>query len=149
MISSRNSTRLLIALLVLLSTGPFVGIQAMPRGPEGSRRTEKSTCIDDTQLAKQVTIYRDKYGVPHVFGATDAATVFGFAYAQAEDNFWRVEENYIFALGRSAELYGEKTLSEDRLNHALEIPQLAQAEYSRLDLKMRSICDAYAAGLNY
>lgn len=100
-------------------------------------------------LAKDVTIYRDIYGVPHVFGRTDAATVFGFAYAQAEDNFWRVEENFISALGRSSEIYGEKSLDEDRLNHALEIPRLAREEYARLDKQMRSLCDAYAAGFNY
>ena len=100
-------------------------------------------------LARNVTIYRDTYGVPHVFGRTDASTVFGFAYAQAEDNFWRVEENFIFALGRASELYGEKTLDEDRLNHALEIPRLARAEYARLDPRMRSLCDAFAAGFNY
>src|SRR6185503_19879874 len=85
------------------------------------------------QLAGTVTIYRDTYGVPHVFGRTDASTAFGFAYAQAEDNFWRVEENFIRALGRASEVYGEQTLDEDRLNHALEIPRLAQAEYARLD----------------
>jgi penicillin amidase len=100
-------------------------------------------------LARTVTIYRDSYGVPHVFGRTDASTVFGFAYAQAEDNFWRVEENFINALGRASEVYGEKSLDEDRLNHALEIPRLAREEYSRLDKHMRSLCDAFAAGFNY
>jgi len=100
-------------------------------------------------LAKDVTIYRDTYGVPHVFGRTDASTVFGFAYAQAEDNFWRVEENFIHSLGRASELYGEKTLDEDRLNHALEIPRLAREEYARLDKHMRSLCDSFAAGFNY
>jgi acyl-homoserine-lactone acylase len=101
------------------------------------------------QLARSVTIYRDTYGVPHVFGRTDASTVFGFAYAQAEDNFWRVEENFILALGRASELYGERALNEDRLNHALEIPRLAQAEYARLDRHTRSLCDAFAAGFNF
>jgi penicillin amidase len=101
------------------------------------------------KLARTVTIYRDTYGVPHVFGRTDASTAFGFAYAQAEDNFWRVEENFIYALGRASELYGEKTLDEDRLNHALEIPRLAREEYARLDAHMRSLCDAFAAGFNY
>ena len=100
-------------------------------------------------LARNVTIYRDTYGVPHVFGKTDASTVFGFAYAQAEDNFWRVEENFILALGRASELYGERMLNEDRLNHALEIPRLAREEYARLDKKMRALCDAFAAGFNY
>ncbi len=101
------------------------------------------------KLARSVTIYRDTYGVPHVFGRTDASTVFGFAYAQAEDNFWRVEENFIHALGRASELYGEKSLDEDRLNKALEIPRLAREEYARLDPRMRSLCDAFAAGFNY
>lgn len=102
-----------------------------------------------SELARTVTIYRDTYGVPHVFGRTDAATAFGFAYAQAEDNFWRVEENFISALGRAAEIYGEEALNEDRRNHALEIPRLAQAEYRRLDPHMRAICDGFAAGFNY
>ena len=100
-------------------------------------------------LAGDVTIYRDVYGVPHVFGRTDASTVFGFAYAQAEDNFWRLEENYIAAIGRSAEVDGERRLERDRMNRALEIPRLAQEEYRRLDPHTRSICDAFAAGLNF
>src|SRR5262245_18618055 len=100
-------------------------------------------------LAKDVTIYRDTYGVPHVFGKTDASTVFGFAYAQAEDNFWRVEETFISAIGRASEVYGERRLESDRLNRALEIPRLARDEYARLDPHMRSLCDAFAAGFNY
>jgi penicillin amidase len=112
---------------------------------------QKASARDDSpaNLARDVTIYRDTYGVPHIFGRTDASTAFGFAYAQAEDNFWRVEENYIHALGRASELYGEKSLDEDRLNHALEIPRLAREEYARLDAHMRSLCDAFAAGFNY
>src|SRR5688572_14608046 len=101
------------------------------------------------KLAREVTIYRDTYGVPHVFGRTDASTVFGFAYAQAEDNFWRIEENYMAAIGRSAEVYGERRLERDRRNRALEIPRLAREEYRRLDPHTRSLCDAFAAGLNY
>src|SRR5262245_62791057 len=88
-------------------------------------------------LAKDVTIYRGTYGVPHVFGRTDASTVFGFAYAQAEDNFWRVEENFIYALGRASELYGVQSLEEDRRNSALEITGLARDESSALDTQMR------------
>ena len=106
-------------------------------------------CIHANSMARDVTIYRDIYGVPHVFGRTDASTVFGFAYAQAEDNFWRIEENFIFSLGRASELYGERTLDEDRLNHALEIPRLAREEYARLDGQMRSLCEAFADGFNY
>ena len=105
--------------------------------------------VSSGAIAAEVTIYRDVYGVAHVFGRTDASTVFGFAYAQAEDNFWQIEDNYIRALGRSSEIYGDATLGGDRLNHALEIPRLAREEYGRLDSHTRSLCNAYAAGLNY
>ena len=105
--------------------------------------------INAEKTAREVTIYRDTYGVPHVFGKTDAATVFGFAYAQAEDYFWLIEDNYIRSIGRASEVYGEQTIDSDRLNSALEIPKLAQSEYSRLDAHTRSLCDGFAAGLNY
>ena len=108
-----------------------------------------SAMANPQKLAGNVTIYRDTYGVPHVFGRTDESTVFGFAYAQAEDNFWRVEENFMRAVGRASEVYGENNLNEDRLNRALEIPRLAREEYARLDPHMRLLCDAFAAGFNY
>jgi penicillin amidase len=100
-------------------------------------------------MARSVTVYRDAYGVPHIFGPTDAACVFGFAYAQAEDNFWQVEDNFIRASCRAAEIYGEKNLREDQLCRAMEIPKLARAEYNRASPRMRQLYDAYAAGLNY
>lgn len=129
----------LLAVLLFCST-------TVPTQPQ---KRQFATSVETDKLAKTVTIYRDRYGVPHVFGATDASTVFGFAYAQAEDNFWRVEENFVSALGRAAELYGDKRLEEDRRNRALEIPRLAREEYSRLDPSMRALCDAFAAGFNY
>jgi acyl-homoserine-lactone acylase len=101
------------------------------------------------QFAKSVTIYRDNYGVPHIFGPTDASCVFGYIYAQAEDNFWQIEDSYIRALGRASEVYGEKTLDDDRLVRALEIPALAQAEYQRATPPIRKLADAVADGLNY
>ena len=74
--------------------------------------------------------------------------MFGFAYAQAEDNFWRIEDNYIRSLGRRAEVDGEDGLGSDRRNHALEIPRLAREEYARMPRPMRALLDAFAAGLN-
>jgi acyl-homoserine-lactone acylase len=129
---------------LILAFGLIASLCQFALAQEPRRR---NTSIE--KLARDVTIYRDTYGVPHVFGKTDASTVFGFAYAQAEDNFWRLEENYIAAIGRSAEVDGERRLERDRMNRALEIPRLAQEEYRRLDPHTRSICDAFAAGLNY
>ena len=100
-------------------------------------------------LSREVTIYRDTYGVPHVFGRTDAAAVFGFAYAQAEDNFYRLERNFIQSIGRSAEAYGRGGLRSDEINRALEIPRLAREEYRRLPANIRALVDAFADGLNF
>lgn len=76
---------------------PFAMLAAAPifgAGPPGAGREEK--------MARSVTVYRDTWGVPHVFGPTDASVVFGLAYAQAEDNFEHLEDNFIRSLGRGA-----------------------------------------------
>src|ERR1700681_2848067 len=104
---------------------------------------------DQVQVGRSVTIYRDNYGVPHVYGPTDASCIFGYIYAQAEDNFWQIEDSYIRALGRASEIYGAKTLDDDRLVRALEIPRVAKAEYDRAKPDMKKMLDAFADGLNY
>src|SRR5262249_51677511 len=69
--------------------------------------------------------------------------------AQAEDNFWQIEDSYIRALGRASEYYGERAVNDDVLNRALEIPRLAKTEYDRSNPRARQLCDAVAEGLNY
>lgn len=97
----------------------------------------------------QVTIHRDTWGVPHIYGPTDASVVFGAAYAQAEDNWWQVEDNFVRAIGRGAELYGEDALLDDYLARGLEISHRSILEYERAPERMRRLYDAYAAGFNY
>ena len=63
--------------------------------------------------AKKIEIIRDDFGVPHIYGPTDADVVFGLLYAQCEDDFRRVERNYLWALGRLEELEGEQELYSD------------------------------------
>src|SRR5258708_5708593 len=93
------------------------------------KSTADDTGVRAAEMARTVTIFRDSYGVPHVYGTTDAACAFGFIYAQAEDYFWQIEDNYIRSLGRASELYGEKSLPDDLLNRALEIPRLSKEEF--------------------
>ena len=134
--------RLLIfsSVLVLVLLGPVP--QAVPA---------TAGTVDDRleKLAASVTIYRDKWGVPHVFGSTDAAAVFGFMYAQAEDNFWQIEDSYIQAIGRAAEVEGLKMLDSDLINRALRIVELSKTEYAALSPAMKQLCDASTDGLNY
>jgi acyl-homoserine-lactone acylase len=101
------------------------------------------------KLARTVTIYRDTWGVPHVYGPTDASVSFGFVYSQCEDNFWQVEDSYIQALGRASEVYGQESLVADLTNHALEVVKLSQAEYGKLDSGTKKILQAAADGYNY
>jgi acyl-homoserine lactone acylase PvdQ len=100
-------------------------------------------------LASTVEIIRDSYGVPHIYGPSDASVVFGAAYAQAEDNWWQVEDNFIRSLGRASELYGEETLLDDYLARALEIPRRSIEEYERAPEHMKTLYDAYAEGFNF
>lgn len=104
---------------------------------------------DSVGLARDVTIYRDGYGVPHIDGRTDEAVIFGFAYAQAEDYFWQVEDTYILALGRYSEVHGPTGLNSDMLNRAFEIPARSQADYPAVEPEIRRLIEAFVAGLNY
>ena len=119
--------------------------------PRTGFAAQKASAADakSEKIARSVTIYRDSYGVPHVYGPTDASCVFGYVYAQAEDNFWQIEDTYIRALGRASEVYGDRTLADDLLNRALEITRLAKAEYERAGGRERELSEALAAGLNY
>lgn len=100
-------------------------------------------------IAGSVKIYRDTYGVPHIYGLTDASCVFGCIYAQAEDNFRQIEDSYIQALGRQSEVNGEKAVPYDLFNRALGITSLARAQYEKASPRTCELCAATAAGLNY
>ncbi len=100
-------------------------------------------------LARAVTIYRDNFGVPHIFGQTDASVVFGLMYAQCEDNFWQLETDLIRALGRQAEAEGERGLTNDLSYRAFETERLSKAELAALSAADRALCAAWAEGLNY
>ena len=108
-----------------------------------------SSPINAEALANSVKIYRDAWGVPHIDGPTDEAVVFGFAYAQAQDYFWQIEDSYVLGMGRYAELYGEKGVKSDILNRAFEIPQRSREDWAKLDAESRGITEAFVAGLNY
>lgn len=94
------------------------------------------------------TIVRDKWGVPHISGKTDADAVYGLMKAQAEDNFWQLEVSTLSSIGRGAELGGEEALASDLRLRAFEVQRLAREEYARMEPWARALCDAYAAGIN-
>ncbi len=99
-------------------------------------------------LAKSVTVYRDRWGVPHVWAKTDAGAAFGLMYAQAEDNFEQIEMDYLAALGRAAEARGRSGLGSDILIRLFETNRRAREHYAKLDANIQAICEGSAAGLN-
>ena len=99
--------------------------------------------------ALAVTIIRDNWGIPHIYGRTDADAVFGLMYAECEDNFKGIEQNYLYQLGRLAEVDGEKSLYSDVTLQMVADSADAIADYKTASPWFRKLLDAFADGLNY
>ncbi|MEX0711812.1 MAG: penicillin acylase family protein [Pirellulales bacterium] len=119
------------------------------RGWAGEKRPAIEPIVSAAQLASTAAIHRDAYGVPHIEGPTDEAVVFAFAYAQAEDYFWQIEDTYILCLGRYSEAHGPQGLNSDLLNRAFEIVPRSKADFEDLEPEMQALCEAFVRGLNY
>src|SRR5262247_3586295 len=99
--------------------------------------------------AQSVTIVRDDWGIAHVTGKTDADAVFGMIYAQAEDDFNRVETNYINSLGRLAEAEGETAIWRDLRMKIFIDPAAMEKYYETSPVWLKALMDAWADGLNF
>ena len=101
------------------------------------------------KTAQNVTIIRDNYGIPHVYGKTDADAVFGLMYAQCEEDFQRVEMNYITMLGRTAEVSGAEDIYEDLLVKITIDTAAAMQDYQKAPAWMKTLLQSWADGINY
>ncbi|WP_299002761.1 penicillin acylase family protein [uncultured Caulobacter sp.] len=99
--------------------------------------------------AAAVSITRDDWGIAHIHGKTDADAVFGMAYAQAEDDFNRVETNFMTALGRTAEAEGEKAIWADLRQKLFIDPAVLKADYAKSPAWLKALMNGWADGLNY
>lgn len=99
--------------------------------------------------SKRVEIIRDKWGIAHVYGKTDADAVFGAIYAQAEDDFNRIETNYLTALGRLAEAEGASRIYQDLRMRLFIDPEELKQQYAASPAWLKKLMDAFADGLNY
>lgn len=148
-IAHSRTLTMLVLLFALVSCSPSVqqpvvtDAPAQP-APEISAEQQRLQTI-----AERVTIIRDDYGVPHIYAPTDADAVFGLLYAQAEDDFPRVERNYIWAIGRLAEVEGEAALYSDLRARLYMTEEEARAAYDAAPDWLQALCDAFADGLNY
>ena len=99
--------------------------------------------------AANVTIIRDDWGIAHVHGRTDADAVFGMIYAQAEDDFNRIETNYLTSLGRTAEAEGESAIWQDLRMKLFIDPDSLKKMYGESPTWLRALMAAWADGLNF
>ena len=117
----------------------------------GREPARTSARADDAgrDLAKQVTIRRDAYGVPHILADTEAAAAFGHGYASAEDHVLTMARLFLQARGEEAAHFGERFAEADFLVKHLKIHEVAEAGYARMPPWLRWLLDAYAAGYNH
>jgi len=128
-----------LAFLLIFASSPFASPQVA--GNPDLARWEKE--------AANVTITRDDWGIAHIHGKTDADAVFGVEYAQAEDDFNRVETNYINAMGRLAEAEGESRIYLDLRMKLFIDPTDMKSQYAASPAWLRALMDSFADGLNY
>jgi acyl-homoserine-lactone acylase len=101
------------------------------------------------KLAQKVDIIRDKWGIPHIYGKSDADAVFGLLYAQCEDDFKRIEMNYIEKLGRLSELKGQSVLYNDLEIRLLIDPEEAKSDYKKAPVWLQKLLNSYADAINF
>ena len=131
--------RLQLKLVLLAAASAALPVHAA-KDPEAARWEQE---------ARNVTIVRDDWGIAHIYGKKDADTVFGTVYAQAEDDFNRVETNYINAMGRLAEAEGESRIYQDLRMKLFIDPADMKKQYEASPPWLKSLMNAFADGLNY
>ena len=130
----------LTKLLFILATACAFLAPAAPKDTESARWEQE---------ARNVTIIRDNWGIAHVYGKTDADAVFGMIYAQAEDDFNRVETNYINGMGRLAEAEGESKIYLDLRMKLFINPDDLKKQYTASPAWLQALMNSWADGLNY
>ena len=113
----------------------------------GTFATVQNTASQES-LWDQATLYRDSWGVPHVFGNTPRSMAFAFGHAQAEDHLENMLIAYRIANGRASEIYGESYVDSDTFSLVMRHRDLAREAYELSDSLTRDLCAGFAQGVN-
>src|ERR1700712_3647305 len=136
----KNCRRLKTPVLLLLFVSSSSALLHANGNPEIARWERE---------AGKVTIIRDNWGIAHIYGKTDADAVFGMEYAQAEDDFNRIETNYINAMGRLAETEGESKIYLDLRMKLFIPPATLKTQYAASPAWLKTLMNSFADGLNF
>lgn len=128
---------------VVLAAAGIVTVAGRPAAPDTKALLASASGYD-------ARILRDTWGVPHIFGRTDADVAYGLAYAHAEDDFRTTQGALLAARGKLASVFGRQAAPNDYMVHLLRVWDTVDAEYATaLSPETRAICEGYAAGLNH
>lgn len=130
-----------LSLLAALGAILFIGVWYFNARPTAQNIAGGETRYD-------VRLLRDEWGVPHIFGKTDADVAYGLAYAHAEDDFETMQGVLLAARGKLASVYGKDAAPNDYMVQLLRIWEVVEAGYPNLAADTRALCEAYAAGMN-
>jgi acyl-homoserine-lactone acylase len=131
-----------LVLLFLVAVSASFAVQAAPA-------QQRQDVAAWERRARNIDIVRDDWGIAHVYGRTDGDAVFGMIYAQAEDDFYRVERNYLLSMGRLAEAQGEGEVYRDLRMKLFVDPADIKAKYLQSPKWLKALMNAWADGLNY
>jgi acyl-homoserine-lactone acylase len=149
-VSATSTFRIAAFVVVLLASLAACGGQPDPASTADGSPTIRPRDITAWEArAARVKITRDDWGVPHISAPTDADAVFGLMYAQAEDDFPRIERNFLLSQGRLAEAEGADRIWLDLRMKLFIDPVQMQAMYAASPDWLRALMDAWADGLNY
>src|SRR5215831_4245887 len=137
----------ILAASPVFAAPPFASRAA--KTPQAKQTADAPEAARWEQEARDVTIRRDDWGIAHVYGKTDADAVFGMIYAQAEDDFNRIETNYLNAMGRLAEAEGESKIYQDLRMKLFIDPEAIKKDYLASPAWLKKLMNAWADGLNY
>src|SRR5205809_7855352 len=134
---------MLTMVLVLAAASAACASQAAPQHGAAAAGGDPKEVGAWERQAENITIIRDTWGIPHVYGKTDADAVFGVMYAQAEDDFNRVETNYLSSMGRLAEGEGESQIYRDLRMKLFIDPDDMKAQYEKAPAWLKALMNAY------
>ena len=146
-LSHIRTSRLAAATFALAAIGCGVDTDTRPGARPDTPPPVSSTGAPDR--AADVVIHRDEWGVPHIKASTDAAVAFGSAWAQCEDHFFQLEDTYIKALGRYAEVVGESGFRSDLEVALFDLVGTSRRDFPGLPENIRRIAEGFAAGYNF
>jgi acyl-homoserine-lactone acylase len=139
----------LVLVFILATAACLLASESAASEKAASETAKNAEAARWEREAASVTITRDDWGIAHVYGKTDAGAVFGMIYAQAEDDFHRVETNYINGMGRLAEAEGEGKIYQDLRMKLFIDPQALRNEYGASPDWLKKLMTAFADSLNY